>query len=78
MIATICLYALISVSESVSVKFSALYLVSKVSEKVVSVHLSCGTDKRNHCRAVTIKMAYPALGKNKALLSPLSRFNKTL
>ena len=35
MIATICLYALVSVtvSESVSVKFSALYLVSKVSEK---------------------------------------------
>ena len=33
MIATICLYALISVAESVSVKFSALYLVSKVSEK---------------------------------------------
>ena len=32
-IATICLYALVSVSESVSVKFSALYLVSKVSEK---------------------------------------------
>ena len=35
MIATICLYALVSVSESVSVKFSALYLVSKVSEKSV-------------------------------------------
>ena len=34
MIATIlCRYALVSVSESVSVKFSALYLVSKVSEK---------------------------------------------
>ena len=33
MIATICLYALVSVSESVLVKFSALYLVSKVSEK---------------------------------------------
>ena len=33
MIAIICLYALVSVSESVSVKFSALYLVSKVSEK---------------------------------------------
>ena len=33
MISTICLYALVSVSESVSVKFSALYLVSKVSEK---------------------------------------------
>ena len=33
MIATRCLYALVSVSESVSVKFSALYLVSKVSEK---------------------------------------------
>ena len=33
MIATICLYALVSVSESVSVKFSALYLVSKVLEK---------------------------------------------
>ena len=33
MIATICLYALVSVSESVSVKFSALYLVLKVSEK---------------------------------------------
>ena len=32
MIATICLYALVSVSESVSVKFSALYLVLKVSE----------------------------------------------
>ena len=27
------IYALVSVSESVSVKFSALYLVSKVSEK---------------------------------------------
>ena len=36
MIATICLYALVSVSESVSVKFSALYLVSKVSEKSTS------------------------------------------
>ena len=33
MIATISLYALVSVLESVSVKFSALYLVSKVSEK---------------------------------------------
>ena len=33
MIATICLYTLVSVSESVSVKFLALYLVSKVSEK---------------------------------------------
>ena len=29
----IWLYGLVSVSESVSVKFSALYLVSKVSEK---------------------------------------------
>ena len=38
-VATICLYALVSVSESVSVKFSVVYLVSKVSEKVVSVHL---------------------------------------
>ena len=33
MIATICLYALVSVSESVLVKLSALYLVSKVSQK---------------------------------------------
>ena len=33
MIATIWLYALVSVSESVSAKFSALYFVSKVSEK---------------------------------------------
>ena len=33
MIATICLYALVSVSESVSVKFLVLYLVLKVSEK---------------------------------------------
>ena len=33
MIATICLYTLVSVLESTSVKFSALYLVSKVSEK---------------------------------------------
>ena len=33
MIATIFLYALVSVSESVSVKFLALYLVSKVLEK---------------------------------------------
>ena len=37
MIATICLYGLVSVLESVSVKFLALYmyLVSKLSEKVV-------------------------------------------
>ena len=33
MIATICLYTLVSVSVSVSVNFSALYLISKVSEK---------------------------------------------
>ena len=33
MIATICLYALVSVSESVLLKFSALYLVSKVLGK---------------------------------------------
>ena len=30
-----------------------------------------------HCRAVTIEKARPALGKNKAPLSPLRRFNKT-
>ena len=33
MIATICLYALVLVSESVLVKFSALYLVLKILEK---------------------------------------------
>ena len=33
MIATICLYALVSVLESVMVKSSALYLVLKVSGK---------------------------------------------
>ena len=38
-IATMCLYALISVSESVLVKFSALYLVSKVLENSGIGHL---------------------------------------
>ena len=39
MITTICLYGLVLVLESVVVKFSAMYLELKVSEKVVSVHL---------------------------------------
>ena len=30
-----------------------------------------------HCRAATIKKSCPALGKNKAPLSPLSQCNKT-